>query len=156
LAGPLAHAVGGRPAERLLMRFGLPQSDDTLLRSLKRHAADHRGAVPVRVAGIDDWTWRKATTYGTIMVDLEPREVLDVLPDRSATTTARWLAGHPEVEVVCRDRCGLYAQGAAQGPPQARQIADRFHLLQNLRRVIEKQMSRAPHQYEPFVPGEMD
>jgi transposase len=94
------------------------------------------------VAGIDDWSWRKGRTYGTIIVDLERREVVDLLQDRTATGTAKWLGQHPDVEIVSRDRCGLYAQGARAGASQARQVADRFHLLQNLRDTIEAQLSR--------------
>ena len=154
LARLLAHTAGGRPAERLMIRLGVPQSNDTLLRSLKREVANRHSAEPVRVVGIDDWSWRKGASYGTIMVDLERREFLDVLQDRSAEATARWLARHPAVEVVSRDRCGLYAQGAVQGAPQARQVADRFHLLQNLRHAIEQQLSRAPRQFPLFVPSE--
>jgi transposase len=122
----VGHAAGGRPAERLMKRLGLPQSDDTILRQLKRHQAERGQATPVRVAGIDDWSWRKGCSYGTIVVDLERREVIDVLADRSAASTAEWLRGHPEVEVVCRDRAGLYAEGARQGAPKARQVADAF------------------------------
>src|ERR1700727_3061515 len=82
----------------------------------------------------------------------ERREVLDVLAARSAHVTSHWLTGHSEIEIVNRDRAGLYADGARQGAPQALQVADRFHLLQNLRKSIEQQMSRAPRQHEPFVP----
>ena len=135
--------AGGRPGERLMKRLGIPVSDDTILRQLKRQVASLRAKTTVRVAGIDDWSWRKGCTYGTIVVDLERREVVDVMPDRSAAGTAEWLGRHPEVEIVSRDRCGLYAQGAREGAPQARQIADRFHLLQNLRETIETQLSRA-------------
>ena len=124
-------------------RLGAPVSDDTILRHLKRRVADRNATTPVRVAGIDDWSWRKGSTYGAIVVDLERREVVDVLPDRSAAATANWLRGRPEVEVVSRDRCGLFAQGAREGAPQARQVADRFHLLQNFRQAIERQLSRA-------------
>jgi transposase len=67
-----------------MARLGAPQSKDTLLRSLKRGVNKHAPAAPVHVVGVDDWSWRKGSTYGTIMVDLERREVLDVLPDRSA------------------------------------------------------------------------
>ena len=95
----------------------------------------------VRVLGIDDWSWRKCVSYGTVLVDLERRQVVDVLPDRSAEGTARWLQRHPEVDVISRDRCGLYAQGALRGAPQTAQVADRFHLLQNLRACIESHMS---------------
>jgi transposase len=101
-----------------MARLGLPQSDDTLWRSLKRHAALRTAKAKVRVVGVDDWAWRKGMNYGTILVDLERREVLDVLADRSAAVTARWLAGHPEIEIVSRDRAGLYADGARQGAPR--------------------------------------
>jgi transposase len=137
------HGTGGRPGERLMKRLGMPVSDDTILRQLKRQVAGLRAKTTVRVAGIDDWSWRKGCTYGTIVVDLERRKVVDVLPDRSAIGTAEWLGQHPEVEIVSRDRCGVYAQGAREGAPHARQVADRFHLLQNLRETIETQLSRA-------------
>jgi hypothetical protein len=126
-----------------MKRLGMPASDDTILRHLKRQVARLRAKTPVRVAGIDDWSWRKGRTYGTIIVDLERREVVDVLQDRTTAGTAEWLRQHPEVEIVSRDRCGLYARGAREGAPHARQVADRFHLLQNLRETIETQLSRA-------------
>jgi transposase len=147
LARLIGYAAGGRPAERLMRRLGLPQGDDRILRNLKRHAAPP--SKPLRVVGIDDWSWLKGSRYGTIVVDLERREVVDVLPDRSAKTAAAWLANHPTVEIVSRDRCGLYAQAAKQGAAQARQVADRFHLIQNLRLAIEQQLSRGHHSPKP-------
>ena len=75
------------------------------------------------------------------MVDLERRTVIDVLPDRSAVSGAAWLAGRPSIELIARDRDGLYADASRQGAPQAKQIADRFHLVQNLRGAIERQLS---------------
>ena len=140
LAGSLGHAVGGRPAHRLTVRLGLTTSHDTILRALKR--ASRPASTPLRVVGNDDWSWRRRSTYGTLIMDLERRQVADLLPDRRADTTARWLQAHPEIKVISRDCCGLYAVGAAQGAPQARQVADRFHLIQNLREVIERQLSR--------------
>jgi transposase len=139
----LGHATGGKPAERLLARLGMPMSDDTVLKQLKRCAATAPPPPPVRVAGIDDWGWVKGSIYGTIIVDLERQTVVDILPDRSANSTAEWFKRHPEVEIVSRDRCGLYAQGARQGAPQANQVADRFHLLQNLKLTIKRQLSRS-------------
>ncbi len=95
-----------------MQRLGMPVSDDTILRQLKRDAAvAHRSNTEVRVVGIDDWSWRRATSYGTIMVDLERRSVVDILDDRSVGSAAGWLRNHPSVEVVSRDRCGLYAAG---------------------------------------------
>jgi hypothetical protein len=112
LARLIGYAVGGRPAERLMWRLGMPQGDDRILRNLKHQAA--LPSKPLRVVGIDDWSWLKGTRYGTIVVDLKRREVVDVLHDRSAKTTAAWLAKHPTVEIVSRDRCGLYAKQAGE------------------------------------------
>ena len=149
----LGHAAGGRAAERLMTRLGMPMSDDTILRPLKRRAATFTSTQPVlRVVGIDDWSWIKGRRYGTLIVDLERRQVAGVLPERSAESTAQWLSEHPEVEVVSRDRCGVYAQGARRGAPQARQVADRFHLLQNLRERIEEQLSRGGTAEAPACP----
>jgi transposase len=135
----MAHAAGGIPAERLLQRLGIRVSDDTILRQLLRAA---KAAPPrVRIIGIDDWSWRKSQTYGTIITDLERRAVIDVLEDRDVVTCTDWLSRHPEVEVISRDRCGLYAQAARQGASQAEQVADRFHIVQNLRMAIEEQMN---------------
>ena len=120
-----------------MKRLGMPVSDDTILRYLKRQVARLRAKTTVWVAGVDDWSWRKGRTYGTIIVDLERREVVDVLQDRTIAGTTEWLGQHPEIEIVSRDRCGLYVQGAREGAPQARQVADQFRILQNLRETIE-------------------
>ena len=127
----------------MMKRIGMPASDDTILRHLKRRAKERSAQANVRVVGIDDWAWRKGSTYGTIIVDLERREVIDLLPVRSAGATADWLKQHPDIEMISRDRCGSFAQGAHEGAPQARQVADRFHILQNLREAIQTQLSRA-------------
>jgi transposase len=142
IVGLLAHAVGGRPAEKLAVQLGFPISRHALLRQLKQATRRRQDDTPLRVVGIDEWAWRRGTTFGTMLVDLERREVVDVLPDRSSASTADWLRQHPAVEIVSRDRYGLYAEGARQGAPQARQVADRFHLVKNLRERIEQQLSR--------------
>jgi transposase len=63
--------------------------------------------------------------------------VVDLLPDRSAASVAAWLAQHPTITMVCRDRSDLYADGIRRGAPQAVQVVDRFHLVQNLRQALE-------------------
>jgi len=109
------------------------------------------------VVGIDDWGWRKGSTYGTIIVGLERREVIDLLPVRSAGATADWLKQYPDIEMISRDRCGSFAQGAYEGAPQARQVADRFHILQNLREAIQVQLSRtAGSSARPLLPADVD
>ena len=93
----LGHSAGGRPSERLMRRLGMPVSDTTILRSLKEHVRARSDNGAVHVAGIDDWAWRKGANYGTIIVNLERRQVVDLLTDRSAATAAGWdprVAGH--------------------------------------------------------------
>jgi transposase len=139
----VGHRTGGRAAEFLMKRMAMSVSDDTILRRIKRAArAAMHGEQRLRVVDVDDWAWKKGQTYGTILVDLERRTVADLLPQRSAEQLAEWLKQHPEAEVITRDRFGLYAVGARRGAPQARQVADRFHLLLNLREAVEKELAR--------------
>ena len=108
----------------------MPVSGDTLLRLVRA------GTLPSqpdpRVVGVDEWAWRRGCRYGTIIVDLERRTVLDLLPDRDAASVAAWLRSHPGIEVVARDRADVFAEGTRAGAPQALQVLDRFHLLRNL------------------------
>ena len=95
-------------------------------------------AHPIRVLGVDDWAWSKGQTFGTILVDLERSQVVDLLPTRSADSLVEWLAQYPEVTIVSRDRQGVYSEGARRGAPEAVQVADRFHLVLNLIQAVER------------------
>jgi len=129
-------ALGGNAGARLAARLWLPTSPATLLR-LVRTATMPQPPV-LQAVGVDEWAWRWGHCYGTILVDLQTHRVVDLLPDRSAATVAAWLAEHPTISVVCRDRSDLYADGIRRGAPQAVQVVDRFHLVQNLRQVLER------------------
>ena len=128
-------ALGGELGARLGHRLGLRTSPATLLRLVQ--GAPMPPAAAPQVRGVDEWAWRRGQRYGTILVNLEDHQVLDLLPERSADLVAHWLLQHPTVTVVCRDRSALYAEGMRRGAPHAVQVVDRFHLVKNLREAIE-------------------
>lgn len=136
----VGQALGGAAAARLLTHLRMAASGDTLLRILRQQSQAERETP--RILGIDDWARRKGHTYGTILVDLERRQVADLLPGRTAATIEDWLRAHPGVDVVARDRSTEYARGVADGAPLALQVADRWHLLLNLRQMLERLLSR--------------
>jgi transposase len=137
----VGRALGGRSGQRLLNRLGMPSTRHTLLRQVIKAAGGSGWQPAIRVVGVDDWAWRKGQSFGTILVDLERSQVVDLLPTRSAQVLGEWLAQHPEVTVVSRDRQGVYAEGVRAGAPQARQVADRFHLTLNLRQAVERELA---------------
>jgi len=94
---------------------------------------DDRGAEAITrgVTGIDDWAWKRGHRYGTIICDLERRCIIDILPDREAATATAWLARHPSITVIARDRGAGDKQAATDGRPEAIQVADRWHLMEN-------------------------
>jgi len=136
----LGFALGGRAGSRLGRRMRLPASRDTVLRALIR--ADSVVWPTPRVLGVDDFAFLRGQSYGTILMDLETRSPVDLLPDRRSATLSEWLVNHPGTEVISRDRSQEYARGATSGAPTAKQVADRFHLLVNLREALERLLAR--------------
>ena len=135
----LGIALGGKAGVHLGHAWALVVSRNTLLRLLRRVP---QPILPTpRVLGVDDFALRKRQTYGTILVDLERRQPVALLPERTADTVAQWLREHPGVMVIARDRSTAYGEGARQGAPAATQVADRFHLLQNLREALDQVFS---------------
>ena len=128
--------VGGEAGSRLLTLLEMRVSGDTLLRMIRRAPEPHVSTP--RVLGLDDWAKRKGRSYGTILVDLESHQPVDLLPEATSEAVATWLRAHPGVEIVSRDRDSEYIKGVQEGAPDAIPVADRWHLMKNLRDAIER------------------
>ena len=136
----VAFAVGGKAGAQLAKRLAMPTSRDTLLRLI--HSTDVPQPKTPQVLGLDDFAWKKGDRYGTLLVDLQAHCPVEVLPDREADTVVRWLRAHRGVKIISRDRAGAYAEAATRGAPRARQVADRYHVLVNLRDAIKGTLAR--------------
>jgi transposase len=130
----LGLALGGRPAASFARRLMMPVSNDTLLRVVRRRA--RIPSHPLHVVGIDDWAWRRNHRYGSIVCNLERRRVVTLLADREQATAEAWFANHPEIAIIARDRGGGYGEAAAKALPNAVQVADRWHLMENASRAF--------------------
>ncbi len=138
--GAVAFALGGQAGSRLATKLAMPTSGDTLLRTIRKTPEPTREAPTI--LGVDDWAKRRGRVYGTILVDLQRRRVVDLLDDRTAETLAEWLKPHRSVKTVARDRSGEYTRGITLGAPQAEQVADRWQLLVNLREPLKRLLDR--------------
>ena len=131
----IGFALGGEAGKRLVDGMGVETSPDMLLQLVRKQ---QESQVPTpRVLGVDDFCFCRRRSYGAILIDLERRVPIDLLPDREAETFKKWLQAHPGVEIISRDRGGAFAEGARQGAPQAQQVADRWQRLSNLSETMK-------------------
>jgi transposase len=141
LLAEIGVALGGRPGSRHCERLAIPTSRTTLLRVVR--ALPERPIATPTVLGVDEFAFRRGRRYGTIVVDADTHRIVDLLENPSADALVEWLGNHPGVEVVCRDRDGVYASAARRGAPGALQVADRWHLVHNLADALERFAVRA-------------
>jgi transposase len=136
----LGIALSAQAAARVANKLKMPTSQDTILRTIKSVKLGSR-ATP-RVLGVDDFAFRKGKTYGTLLVDLEKHRPVDLLPDRTAPTLISWLKEHKAIQIVSRDRSTEYTRAITQALPLATQVADRWHVLKNLRQSLYRVVNR--------------
>ncbi|WP_236602234.1 ISL3 family transposase [Ktedonobacter sp. SOSP1-52] len=132
----LGVTTNGADAARIASSLGMPTTAKTIIRRVLQLPLPSEGEV-VKV-GIDEWAWKKGQRYGTILVDLEKRRIVQLLAERSAETSKAWLCTHPEIDLVSRDRGKIFREAATEGAPQAKQVVDRFHLQKNFAEALEK------------------
>jgi transposase len=136
----IGFVVGGEAGSRISADLALSASPDILIRTVR--AFPEPKPPSVSYLGVDDWAFRKGISYGTILVDLESRRPIDLLPDRTSESLSKWLKLHPDIKIVSRDRFHAYIEGIHSGAPQATQVTDRFHLLHNLVDTIERSLTK--------------
>jgi len=132
----IAFDMSAETTSRMCKKLKMQVSPDSMLRLIRKTKLHPEPTV--RVLGVDDWAIRKGQSYGTILVDLEKHQTIELLPDRNQTTLSRWLQQHPEIEIISRDRSFEYKAGSEIGAPQAMQVVDRWHLLHNLREKLQE------------------
>lgn len=133
-------ATCGRLGARLASRLGIATSWMTVVRRVM--ALPTKPAGSVQCLGIDDFSFLRGRTFGTVLVDLDTHQVIDLLPDRQAETATTWMQAHGEITHVSRDRGSEYASAASRGAPQAVQVADRFHVAKNLSEAVQELLAR--------------
>jgi transposase len=146
----MAVKVGGEVGSSLLGKLKMTTSRDTLLRLIRKAELPEHGTP--KALGVDDWSFRKGKIFGTILVDLEQRCVVDLLEERTSEVLADWLKAHPGVDIISRDRSTEYARGANAGAPDAIQVADRWHILKNLGDCLKNWLERQHKHLKPDKP----
>lgn len=129
-------------AARILTSMNIKTSGDTVIRTLLKRFENQSVPSCGSSIGVDDFSFKKRHKYGTIIVDEETHNPIAVLDGRDGTTLKAWLEHNKHVTTVTRDRASAYAKAIEEILPDAMQIADRFHLHQNLLEAVNKVLGR--------------
>ena len=126
---------------KICRETGIQISGDTVIRLLLKRYESQPASVVGDIIGIDDFAYKKKHIYGTIIVNEETHEPITLLEGRDGETLRSWLKENKHVRVITRDRASAYAKVIAEELPDVMQIADRFHLHQNLLEAVKKALN---------------
>lgn len=126
----MAMLMSNEGASTVLSLMGVTISNDTIQRLYDR--IEFKDDPDVEAVGIDDVATRKGQTYATAIYDLKDHHMVALLEGRDGTPLKEWLKGHKKIRLVARDRASAYASAISEVLPECTQVADRFHLIQNL------------------------
>lgn len=126
----MAMFMSNEGASSVLSLMGVSISNDTIQRLYDR--IEFKDDPDVEAVGIDDVATRKGRTYATAIYDLKDHHMIALLEGRDGATLKKWLECHKKIRLVTRDRASAYAAAISEVLPECTQVADRFHLMQNL------------------------
>ncbi len=124
-------------AAAICKEMGIKVSGDTIIRLLRKLADKPKQGCGDTI-GVDDFAYRKGQTYCTVICDGVTHEPVDILDGRDGNALREWLKRNKQVKKVSRDRAGAYAKAISDELPEAMQVADRFHLHQNLLKAVKE------------------
>lgn len=127
---------------RICKMIGIKISGDSVIRLLIKRYENQPAFECGDVIGVDDFAFKKRHTYGTIIVDENTHQTVAILEGRDGESLRQWLKNNKHVKTVTRDRASAYAKVIQEELPDAIQVADRFHLHQNLLEAIKKALNR--------------
>jgi len=122
---------------RICKEMGIRISGDSVIRLLLKRFDNQASVECGETVGIDGFAFKKRKTYGTIIVDKESHTPIAILDGRDGNTLRQWLKGNQNIKAVTRDRASAYAKVISEELPDVMQIADRFHLHQNLLNAVK-------------------
>lgn len=139
----LALETSAEGCAKICHQMGLSISGDTVIRLLLSKFNEQDKVIFGDTIGIDDFAFKKGRTYGTILVDGATHLPIDLLVGRDDSTLKAWLKQNPNIKTVTRDRASAYAKVLSEELPDVMQIADRFHLHQNLLTAVKKALNHS-------------